>query len=81
MVDDAGPLRSHAWLAGAIHDCRTPRVFLLRRKNEGVRMQLAAAGRSERAGGRDFLLFGPCPAPVRSSEESATAQPVGTIQP
>ena len=81
MVDDAGPLRSHAWLAGAIPDCRTPRAFLLRRKNEGARMQLAAAGRNERDGGRDFLLFGPCPAPVGSSQESAVALPVGTIQP
>lgn len=77
MVDDAGPLRSHAWLAGAIPDCRTPRAFLLRRKNEGVRVQLAAAGRSERDGGRDLLLFGPCPV----AEESAAVGPVGTIQP
>lgn len=65
MVDDAGPLRSGAWLAGAIPDCRTPRAFLLRRKNEGDRTQLAAAGRTILEGGRDFVLFGPCAAPVR----------------
>ncbi len=66
MVDDAGPLRSDAWLAGAIRDCRTPRAFLLRRKNDGARMQLAAAGRTMRESGRDLVLYGPCPAPVRS---------------
>ncbi len=61
MVDDAGPLRSPAWLAGAVLDCATPRTFVVRRRNEGVRKLLAAAGRPMHEGGRDFVLFGPCP--------------------
>ena len=77
MVDDAGPLRSPTWLAGAIPDCRTPRAFLLRRNNDGVRLQLAAAGRTMREGGRDFVLFGPCPVASASDAEKL----VGTIAP
>jgi 4-amino-4-deoxy-L-arabinose transferase-like glycosyltransferase len=61
MVSDSGPLRPPSWLAGAILDCETPRAFVVRRKNDGVRKLLAAAGRPNREAGRDFVVFGPCP--------------------
>ncbi len=60
MVGEAGPMRSPAWLEGAVGDCRTPRAFLVRQKNEGLRRELVAAGRPQREGGRDVDLFGPC---------------------
>jgi len=53
-------MRSPAWLEGAVGDCRTPRAFLVRQKNEALRRELVAAGRPQRDGGRDVDLFGPC---------------------
>ena len=61
MVDDAGPLRSPSWLAGAMADCRTPRLFLVWHQDDPARAQLAATGRPMRAGGRNRFLFGLCP--------------------
>ncbi|MBP9825019.1 MAG: glycosyltransferase family 39 protein [Thermoanaerobaculia bacterium] len=60
MVGEAGPMRSPAWLEGAVGDCGTPRAFLVRQKNEALRRELVAAGRPQRDGGRDVDLFGPC---------------------
>ena len=69
LVDDSGPLRSPAWLAGAIRDCGTQRVFVVRRNHESTRSALGAAGRPMREGGRDTVLYGPCAAePVGARE-------------
>jgi hypothetical protein len=60
LADDAGALRSVSWLGQAMLDCATPRVFVVRRRNEGVRKLLAATGRPLHEGKHDFLVFGPC---------------------
>ncbi len=65
LVEKGGSLRSHAWLAGAAADCRTPRAFLVRPWNFRVRAQLGRAGRTSSEVGRDLLLFGPCVNPQR----------------
>lgn len=67
MVGDDGPLRSPAWLEGAIVDCAVPRTFVVRRHNEAIRSRLAAAGRPMHEGGRNFVVFGPCPPPAGSA--------------
>jgi 4-amino-4-deoxy-L-arabinose transferase-like glycosyltransferase len=74
MVDDAGPMRSPAWMAQVVGDCGTPRVFLVRRKNDSLRRELIAAGRPLREGGRDVDLFGPC-APASAPPSSETLAP------
>ena len=89
LVDDAGALRSPAWFAGAARDCATPRVFVVRRKDDGARAELVAAGRPMAEGGRDHVLFGPCriagaaPAAIgRPAAPNAPAiEPAATIQP
>lgn len=63
MVAEDGPLRPPAWLAGAILDCATPRAFVVRLRNEGVRTLLAAGSRPMWQEGGDFVVFGPCPEP------------------
>jgi len=60
LVGDSGTLRSPAWLASASRDCATPRAFVVRRRNEGARAELASAGRPMFESGRDFIVFGLC---------------------
>lgn len=89
MVNDAGPLRSPAWLAEAILDCTAQRAFVVRRRNDGVSKLLAAAGRPMREGGREFVVFGPCPASAPGiaglapvvSQELAAAPPAELLPP
>ena len=60
LFGDSGTLRSPAWLASASRDCATPRAFVVRRRNEGARAELASAGRPMFESGRDFIVFGLC---------------------
>jgi hypothetical protein len=77
MVGEAGPMRSPAWLEGALGDCRTPRAFLVRHKNEALRRQLVAAGRPQRYGGRDVDLFGPCSSEAAPPADVPPPPPAG----
>ncbi|MEO8275250.1 MAG: glycosyltransferase family 39 protein [Thermoanaerobaculia bacterium] len=61
-------LRPPQWLAGAIADCATPRLFLVRRNPQepapvsAASAALIASGRLAQEAGRDLTMYGACPA-------------------